>query len=169
MTDETMKDGERAAFDFKTLVNRFLAWPLPKSVAADGCATNNAYPFPRSGTNLLNGEEAEAMLRYVLAEARAASPQSALSDEQIQALWDEACKDSPTKPGWCRHIRFARALLTKEPTERMSDAEDAARYRWLKMRSSIPDQQRIMLSTPWGQWDAAIDAARKAEIEGGEK
>ncbi|MFY3648352.1 hypothetical protein ACOTET_29715, partial [Achromobacter xylosoxidans] len=29
------------------------------------------------------------------------------------ALWDEACKDSPQAPGWNRHIRFARALLSK--------------------------------------------------------
>jgi hypothetical protein len=52
--------------DFKLLVNRFLAWPLPKTVVADGCATDSSYPHPRSGTNLLNADEAEAMLRYVL-------------------------------------------------------------------------------------------------------
>ena len=48
------------------MVNRFLAWPLPETVSADGCATNPAYPHPRSGTNLLNAEEARAMLVYVL-------------------------------------------------------------------------------------------------------
>ncbi len=36
-----------------------------------------------------------------------------LTDAEIQALWDEACKDSPQAPGWNRHIRFARALLSK--------------------------------------------------------
>jgi hypothetical protein len=51
----------------KLLVNRFLSWPLPQTVAADQCATNPAYPFPRSGTNLLNADEAEAMLQHVLA------------------------------------------------------------------------------------------------------
>ncbi|GAB1836864.1 hypothetical protein MyNCGM121_36430 [Achromobacter xylosoxidans] len=39
--------------------------------------------------------------------------QRVLTDEQIQALWDEACKDSPQAPGWNRHIRFARALLSQ--------------------------------------------------------
>ena len=34
-----------------------------------------------------------------------------LSDAEIQAAWDVACQDSPSKPGWCRHIRFARAIL----------------------------------------------------------
>lgn len=36
-----------------------------------------------------------------------------LTDAEIQALWDEACKDSPQAPGWNRHIRFARALLSR--------------------------------------------------------
>ena len=48
------------------MVNRFLTWPLPETVCADGCATNPAYPHPRSGTNLLTAEEAKAMLVYVL-------------------------------------------------------------------------------------------------------
>lgn len=34
-----------------------------------------------------------------------------VGDAQLQALWDEACKDSPTAPGWCRHLRFGRAVL----------------------------------------------------------
>ena len=52
--------------DKKTLVDRFLTWPLPKTVAADLCATKPEYPHPRSGTNLLTAAEAEAMLVYVL-------------------------------------------------------------------------------------------------------
>ena len=50
----------------KALVDRFLTWPLPQTVAADRCATDNTYPHPRSGTNLLTADEAEAMLVYVL-------------------------------------------------------------------------------------------------------
>jgi len=52
--------------DKKTLVDRFLAWPLPKTVAADPCVMNSSYPYPRYGTNLLSATEAEAMLIYVL-------------------------------------------------------------------------------------------------------
>lgn len=33
-----------------------------------------------------------------------------LSESMIQHLWDIACQDSPQNPGWCRHIRFARAI-----------------------------------------------------------
>lgn len=36
--------------------------------------------------------------------------QPVLTEPGIQALWDEACKDSPKNPGWNRHIRFARAI-----------------------------------------------------------
>jgi hypothetical protein len=50
----------------KSLVNRFLAWPLPKTVASDGCVTNADYQFPRSGTNLLSATEATEMIEYLL-------------------------------------------------------------------------------------------------------
>ena len=118
--------------------------------------------------------------------ARASAPQAALTEEQRDRL--TLIADSLSRSTSAKDRAAAeglRALLTQAPIERMSDAdepsiralyedaciqanknaEDAERYRWLKMRSSIPDQQRIMLSTPWGQWDAVIDAARKAEID----
>lgn len=49
----------------QTLVDRFLAWPLPATVCADGCASDPSYPH-RSGTNLLTADEAKAMFVYVL-------------------------------------------------------------------------------------------------------
>lgn len=48
------------------MVDRFLSWRLPASVCADGCATNPNYPHPRSGTNLLNADEARQMLEHVM-------------------------------------------------------------------------------------------------------
>ena len=51
--------------DPDVLVNRFLAWPLPDEVCADSCASVQGYPG-RSGTNLLNANQAKAMLRHVL-------------------------------------------------------------------------------------------------------
>lgn len=53
----------------KELVDRFLAWPLPKSVCSDTCVTDPSYPHPRTGTNLLTAAEAEQMLQYVLEQA----------------------------------------------------------------------------------------------------
>lgn len=52
--------------ELNNLVNRFLAWPIPQSVCSDGCVTNSAYALPRSGTNLLNADEAKQMIRYLL-------------------------------------------------------------------------------------------------------
>lgn len=52
---------------FKQLASRFCAWPLPADVCADLCATDPAYAYPRSGTNLLTVAQAEQMLRHVLA------------------------------------------------------------------------------------------------------
>jgi hypothetical protein len=46
------------------LVDRFLAWPLPKSVCSDVCCT--AQQEGRIGTNLLDATEARQMLEYVL-------------------------------------------------------------------------------------------------------
>lgn len=47
------------------LTDRFLAWPLPKSVRSDMCVTCD-YAYPRSGTNLLSGDEARQMVEYLL-------------------------------------------------------------------------------------------------------
>jgi hypothetical protein len=51
--------------ELNALVDRFLAWPLPESVCADLCATEQGYPH-RIGTNLLSAEEARQMLEYLL-------------------------------------------------------------------------------------------------------
>ena len=48
-----------------------------------------------------------------------------------------------------------------KPTEGVE--ADARRYRWLKMQSSVGDQIRVMQSTPWTQWDEAIDASLAKE------
>lgn len=49
------------------LAEKFLAWPLLDTVQADSCATVRFHP-DRTGTNLLNFNEAKAMLRYVLTD-----------------------------------------------------------------------------------------------------
>jgi hypothetical protein len=56
----------------QALVERFLSWPLPKSVRSDLCVTTD-YEFPRSGTNLLTAEEARQMIEYLLSEPASAS------------------------------------------------------------------------------------------------
>ena len=52
----------------KTLVDRFLAWPLPQSVCSDTCVSDKNYKFPRSGTNLLTADEARQMFEYLFAK-----------------------------------------------------------------------------------------------------
>lgn len=54
----------------KKLVDKFLAWPLPKTVCSDLCVTVHNYPQPRSGTSLLTADEAAQMFEVVLSEAR---------------------------------------------------------------------------------------------------
>ncbi len=64
------------------MVDRFLSWPLPKSVCADGCATHPDYPHPRSGTNLLTAIEARAMLEHVMSDK--ASPSAGEDSERLK-------------------------------------------------------------------------------------
>lgn len=54
--------------DIDTLVDRFLAWPLPQSVCSDLCVTqtDGAFAHLRTGTNLLSAAEARAMIQYLL-------------------------------------------------------------------------------------------------------
>lgn len=58
------------------LVDRFLRWPLPKTVRADLCVTMD-YPHPRTGTNLLTADEARQMFEYLTSTPL--PPDSALS------------------------------------------------------------------------------------------
>lgn len=54
---------KRAAVVTDELVNRFLTWPIPANVYPDGTPGQPG----RTGTNLLNAEQAKAMLQHVLA------------------------------------------------------------------------------------------------------
>ena len=55
----------------QTVVDRFLAWKLPKDFAPDGGITlKPSYePGHPSGTNLFTGVQAEAMVRHILGVA----------------------------------------------------------------------------------------------------
>lgn len=50
------------------LVNRFLTWELPDGYQADLCAFERNYPYPRSGTNILDAGQAKLMIEHVFAE-----------------------------------------------------------------------------------------------------
>lgn len=58
---------EKREWMFEELVNRFLAWPLPKSVRPDPCVMDQGYPH-RSGTNLLTADEARQMFQHCIEE-----------------------------------------------------------------------------------------------------
>lgn len=52
----------------QSIADKFLRWPLPKSVCSDLCVTDRNYGFPRSGTNLLSADEALQMIAYLFPE-----------------------------------------------------------------------------------------------------
>ena len=53
----------------KALVDRFLAWELPKSVCSDACVSMPGYSSMRYGTNLLTADEAQQMVEHLLADS----------------------------------------------------------------------------------------------------
>jgi hypothetical protein len=71
--------------------------------------------------------------------------------------------------GW--HARAMLAAATA-PAQSCGDAEqadeavtdDARRWKWLKMESTVGEQQKIM-GTPWGQWDQFADDAITARAK----
>jgi hypothetical protein len=60
---------------------------------------------------------------------------------------------------------LSRVIAAAGVSERADAEKDAARWRWLKMQSTVGEQTQIM-RTPWGQWDAYADAAILAETKG---
>lgn len=50
--------------DLEILANRFLAWPIPRSVRSDLCMTMDC-EYPRSGTCIMGPTEARQMLEYL--------------------------------------------------------------------------------------------------------
>lgn len=84
--------------DVSRLVDRFLAWPLPESVASDQCATMPGYPY-RCGTNLLTATEARQMIEYVLDKAVTVHVTPAIAiDEKCDHDWE----DGSDGPDSCR-------------------------------------------------------------------
>lgn len=59
--------------ELDTMVNRFLAWPLPDDVCPDGQyparVWRQKWGYPLVGTNLLTADQAQSMLLHVLALA----------------------------------------------------------------------------------------------------
>jgi hypothetical protein len=59
-----VKKTRKEQLKLKFLVDRFLAWPLPKSVCSDQCVCVPNYPN-RVGTNLLTADEARQMIEHL--------------------------------------------------------------------------------------------------------
>jgi hypothetical protein len=65
------------------LVERFLSWPLPETVAADRCTTDPSYASPRGGTNLLTAEEARQMIAHLFAPPRPCADSDECGTESV--------------------------------------------------------------------------------------
>jgi hypothetical protein len=97
------------------LVDRFLAWPLPQSVCSDLCATNPSYQYPRSGTNLLNADEAIKMIEYLLEEYRTLSV-----EDTKKILGADAAYQMPVPPVSVAH---ARSMIDSGAAKRIDHEE----------------------------------------------
>lgn len=103
------------------LVNKFLAWPLPSDVCADGCATQPGYTN-RSGTNLLTADQARQMLAHVLAGVATAEDGAAWVDARRDAfVADHGSIDPDTGS-----VEFGRGAHAEAKTEYVGELEEIA-------------------------------------------
>jgi hypothetical protein len=93
--------------NIEALVDRFLSWPLPKTVCSDLCVTDSAYPHSRVGTNLLTADEARQMIEYLSQEIKAPwYPKLGMKDEPI-GLTEIECKRIREIKRGCTYRRLA--------------------------------------------------------------
>lgn len=134
----------------QSLVDRFLAWPLPKSVRSDMCVTMD-YDFPRSGTNLLNADEAAQMIRHLfdkktvaaLAEAILAEDgaRDALRRFKESTAGEPRPEGTPNSPATPQEVRRATIEeCAKVPT---------VHSQWQPIASAPKDGAAIILAS-WG-------------------
>lgn len=103
------------------LVNRFLAWPLPADVCADGCATVPNYPH-RSGTNLLTFDQARQMLAHVLADVATAEDAAAWVEARRDAFVQEHGSIDPGTGA----LEFGRGAHAEAKAEYVGELEEIA-------------------------------------------
>jgi hypothetical protein len=111
-----------------------------------------------SGRPLVPGSVADTFARALLAAPPASTSADALTDAQLDAVlaeWFDR-KWSGHHTEFKERMRAAIAVGFAAPIA-SADARDAARWRWLKMQSTVGEQTKIM-RTPWGEWDAFADS-----------
>jgi hypothetical protein len=82
--------------DIDEAVNRFLGWRLPETFNPDGGISfvrNPAYPMP-TGTNLLDCNQARAMLEYVLAIGQGSAVIEEIAAERRRQVEEEGWSES---------------------------------------------------------------------------
>lgn len=118
---------------------RFLGWQLPPDFAPDNGisfqktgneGTPHAYTREPSGTNLLNAEQAEAMVRYI-ANGADSAPAPGASES-----WQEAANKQPPAGKW-RYVRMNQPAPEGEDFVVIAAAEyEAWRLRFKKDRDA---------------------------------
>lgn len=113
--------------DINEMVSRFLSWPLPIDLCADPCAEQPGYPN-RCGTNLMNAEQAKAMLEHVMAGAQAG---------QVPVVLREAIK-------WADHLCFECGALfqTRAPSVHVYNKTFAAVEAAKALLAAEPEQAK---------------------------
>lgn len=87
---EAMRTYMQAQGNIDKLVDRFLAWSLPKSVCSDFCVTEPNYPHDRVGTNLLTAHETKQMFEYLFEQSLIDNGMQAEMDRLVDVLEEVA-------------------------------------------------------------------------------
>jgi hypothetical protein len=151
-----------AAINLKALVDRFLAWKLPETLAADPCVTQ-PNTLHRTGTSLLTAPEARQMLEHVLGLndqhplvtedqatltlAVAIADDAARSDIEIYAAW----KQVGTENG-ARGYPIYSLTEIKSPSTPGEDAASVMRGLSIAQRAAVYIRERGN-NVPWRMLD----------------
>jgi hypothetical protein len=66
LREEAAEAGRKGGIEVTDeMVNRFLTWPVPDELLSDLCMTAPRLSLPRYGTNVMDAQQARAMLEYV--------------------------------------------------------------------------------------------------------
>jgi hypothetical protein len=125
------------------LVSRFLAWPLPADVCADGCATVPNYPH-RSGTSLLTAAQARQMLEHVLAGVPTSEDAAAWVDARRDAFAAEHGSIDPDTGT----LEFGRGAHAEGKAEYVAELDEIADA--LRVLGTTTSKQRLSVRLPPG-------------------
>lgn len=184
MTDPRMAES-MSKEQIKHLVDRFLRWKLPENFRPDAGVSfkaayneHTAHPMKHApvGTNLLDADQAEAMVRYMVESLPASPPDEAQDGMETTpaARWHEKGEPDPHGTRYdCERAKLIGGSVTDDEVANtvfmdpclanLTVAKD--RIRWLSRQLVSSSAEVVRLNAALAEANARIDAGLKTSDE----